>query len=253
VEGQEAGSAAVGERPPLPTLPETAVGSGVTDSGAATELARALAGETASDWRVLAGFVGSQWDDELTGTIDVLVDTITVQDGVAMGLVRNGSTTNAGPILVTAGDVQAEAMVPVVRPGEPVPFRLPLGGIDPAALSWSAVAPQAGEVARGLQLTSWWQRGVTDPGPADTYLWTEPEQGPQPIVVFGTATAVDGAVADVGVASAWLDADGHVIGVADGIVGQATLRTGAAADFVVATTGPDALDDAQLMLWGWGA
>lgn len=254
-DGPDASAAApppVASRPELPTLPDQAVTSHA-GSAASDDLARAWAGSGPADWRVLSGFVGFQWDQELAGTIDVLTETITVRDGVAMGLVRNGRTTSAGPIIVTAGSAQTTALVPVARPGEPVPFRLTLQGVDATAVEWAAVAPEAASPARGLLLATWWQRGVTDARPADTYLWTDPDSGPRPIVVFGSATAVDEAVQGIEIASAWIDADGGVIGVADGIVGQPAIPAGGAADFVVATTGPDELDGAQLMLWGWGA
>lgn len=248
--------AAATARAELPQLQDEAAQLHAS-SAAADDLARAWAGADPADWRVLSGFVGSQWDQELSGTIDVLAESITVRDGVAMGLVRNGRTTDAGPITVIAGTAQATAMVPVARPGEPVPFRLPLGGVDPAAVEWTAVAPESRTEAvapvRELMLATWWQRGVTDARPADNYLWTDPESGPRPIVVFGMATALDVGVQDIEIASAWVDADGRVIGVADGIVGHPSVPAGASADFVVATTGPDELDGAALMLWGWGA
>lgn len=215
-------------------------------------LARAWAGAGPGDWRVLAGFVGSQWDQSLSGDLEVLTDTITVRNGVATGLVRNERNVVAGPIVVSAGGTDATALVPVARPGEPVPFRLVVGDVDAATLAWSVSAPQATATARDLLLVTWWRRGVDDPRPADTYLWTEPESGPRPIVTFGTATAVTNGMDGIEVVGAWVDDDGRVIGVAEGVVGQSTVPAGAAADFVVATTGPDDLDDAHLMLWGWG-
>lgn len=164
---------------------------------------------------------------------------------------RNERNVSAGPIVVSAGGAQAAALVPVARPGEPVPFRLVVGDVDAATLAWSASAPQATATARDLLLVTWWQRGVGDPRPADTYLWAEPDSGPQPIVTFGTATAVVDGMDGIEVVGAWVDDGGRVIGVAEGIVGQPAVPAGGVADFVVATTGTDALDTADLMLWGW--
>ena len=221
--------------------------------GEQVDLARAWAGSSQGDWRVLRGFVGSRWTEVVSGDVQVLRDTITVRDGVATGLVRNERRTAAGPIVVRAGAAQAEAIVPVARPGEPAPFRLEVGNVDASSMNFTASAAQATARTRDLLLVTWWQRGVTDSRPADTYLWTEPASGPRPIVVFGTATAVVDDMKSIEVAGAWIDDAGHVIGVAEGVVGQSAVVSAGEADFVVATTGPDDIDNAQLMLWGWGA
>ena len=257
-----------GVAPGLPTLPDhvVAAASGRGRGGPPEvpgppadlapgergDLARAWAGAARGDWRVLAGFVGSQWDQELSGTIEVVADSVMVRDGVATGLVRNERAVDVGPIVVRAGDAFADAVVPVARPGEPVPFRLDVGDVDVSSLTWSATAPRSTGAARDLFLVTWWQRGVTDPRPVDTYLWTDPASGPRPMVVFGSATAVAGGMTDIEVAGAWIDDAGRVIAVTDGLVGQPSVAADGATDFVVATTGPDDLDRAQLMLWGWG-
>lgn len=265
----EAGpSGRAGPAPALPTLPDRTLrsaaeglGGGVNGSadpppdhapGAPGDLAREWAGAAPGDWRTLAGFVGSQWDQDLSGELEVLIHTITIRDGVATGLVRNERDVATGPIVVTAAGVQAEALVPVARPGEPVPFHLTVGDVDLSEITWAASAPEATPVARDLLLVTWWQRGVNDQRPVDTYLWTDPESGPQAIVVFGTATAVAAGMDGIGMVGAWVDQEGRVLAVAEGVVGQPSVPSGAAADFVVAATGPDALDDADLMLWGWG-
>ena len=114
---ERAGGGGSGARPPeLPSRPSDLA------PGEQVDLARAWAGSSQGDWRVLRGFVGSRWTEVVSGDVQVLRDTITVRDGVATGLVRNERRTAAGPIVVRAGAAQAEAIVPVARPGEPVPF-----------------------------------------------------------------------------------------------------------------------------------
>ncbi len=256
---------------PLPTVPaeDLAVGEVARSSpttaidepldGASDEvgrldepgLASARAGTGDDDWRLLAGFQGTRWTTSGRATVQVLADTVTVRDGVAIGLVRNERDVPVGPVMVAVGDARVEALLPVLRPGEPAPFELEVGDVEVADLDWDVTAPDAATTpAREVDLATFWQRGVEDPRPADTYLYDDADG--HPMVVFGEAAAF-GPVDGLQVVAAWIGSDGRVVGATTGIVATADLAPGEASDFVVAEPGPPALDAARLMLWATGS
>lgn len=276
----------------------TSSGSECSVTADAIDANQASAGE--SGWRVLEGFVGPRWTTTVGGSVRVLDDTLTVGLGPtwsALGLVRNERAEAVGPVTVratlfdaggaTLGTLSAEALVPVLRPGEPAPFELasdvPLG--DVASVQWSVDEAPVADAGpnRSLELGVLWQRGLADPRPVDLYLFRDPTSGPHPFVVFGSATNVgDAAVASAAAVGAWLDPDGRVLAIAratvvrpegvalaeDGpdrageiareVVGPSpapTLEPGETADVLLvldATGAPAGVDEAQLALWGTG-
>jgi hypothetical protein len=143
---------------------------------------------------------------------------------------------------------------------------------DVARVEWVVRVEDIAAVAteRDLELGVHWQRGTSDPRPVDMYLFADPADGPRPFVVFGAATNVGATpIAPVEVLGAWVDAEGRVLEVERATVARPVgeqldvnrLRTeptdldpGQGADVLLVVPTPSAaLDDAQLMLWGWGA
>jgi hypothetical protein len=175
----------------------------------------------------------------------------------------------------TLATVDASALVPVVRAGEPVPFEATsaVPSTQVASVQWSVTASAAEATpSRDLELATFWTRGVSDPRPVDLYLFADPPSEPHPLVVFGSATAVGAEpVTDVAVLGAWMDASGRIVAVEralvvrpggelpEGVLGPApapTLAVGDVADVLLvldAPTAPPGIDDAQLLLWGSGA
>jgi hypothetical protein len=304
----QSGNAAL---PTLPPIDERNPGQFASDGCAATssgsdcsvtadQIDEAQAGTGEADWRVLAGFVGPRWTTAVGGSVRILEDTVAVGASAtwsATGLVRNEQANAVGAITVRAtlldaggaevGTASTEALVPVVRPGEPAPFEIhaDVAAGQVASVQWSVTAAPAAEASnRDVELGVLWQRGLADPRPVDLYLYRDPTSGPHPLVVFGSATAVGpSAVTGAAVVGAWLDADGRVIAVAPATVARPEgvaldedgparagevlpelagppaaprLEPGEAADVLLvldAADAPPAVDDAQLMLWGMGS
>lgn len=250
---------ALAPAPPAPTLPEHLPGADdgiVLPSPSPAAEAEVLEPSTTHvPVAEVAGYTGDDWAELLDGEVTVLAESVTVRDGTVQGLVRNGRSTPAGPVTVSAAGVTTTVSLPVLRSGEPAPFLLEVADLaDDADVEVVVEAQDAsGEPARGLRLGTFWQRGVGDPEPVDTYLYTDPGTGPHPAVALGSAQAAE-AVEGLVVAAAWIDADGRVLAVDPTAELQASdLRAGAAVDFLVAASGPAALDDARLVLWASGS
>lgn len=208
--------------------------------------------------RVLAGYTGDRWAEQLDGEVRVLDDSVTVRDGVVRGLVRNGRSEPVGPVVVSAAGAATEVALPVLRPGEPAPFVLEVaddvpddadGGPDVVV----EATPAAGRPGRDLLLATFWERRPDDPRPVDTYLFTDPDTGPRPAVAFGDVRAAD-AVAGLLVVAAWVDEAGRVVAVDEAAeLASVDLAPGDATDFLVAADGSADLAAARLVLWGSGS
>lgn len=203
----------------------------------------------------VAGYTGDRWAQHADGVVSVLADTLAIRDGVVRGLVRNGRDEPVGPVQIVIGDTSTTIPLPVLRPGEPAPFSLPVGpDVAVADLAFDVDAPTTPRSpGRAVRLATFWRRGVGDPRPVDTYLYADVVGEPTAAVAFGEVRAaeqVDGLV----VVAAWIDSDGRVLAVDESADLQLpTLPPGGATDFVVAGHGPPALDAARLVLWGSGS
>ncbi|MBY5161210.1 hypothetical protein [Salsipaludibacter albus] len=250
---------ALAPAPPAPTLPEQLPeaddGIVLPSPSPAAEGSVPEPSTSPDPVAEVAGYTGDDWAELLDGEVTVLAESVTVRDGTVQGLVRNGRSGPVGPVTVSAAGVTATVSLPVLRSGEPAPFLLEVADLaDDADVEVAVEAADAsGEPARGLRLGTFWQRGVSDPEQVDTYLYTDPETGPHPAVALGSARAAE-AVEGLVVAAAWIDADGRVLAVDPTAELQAgDLGPGATVDFLVAASGPAALDDARLVLWASGS
>lgn len=201
-----------------------------------------------------AGYTGDRWASELDGQVRVLDDTLTLRDGVLRGLVRNEGPGPVGPVGVRAGSSTAVVPLPVLRPGEPAPFTLPVEATAPGDVDVVVDAPPAvSSTGRDLVLATFWTRAPDDPREVDTYLFTDPEAGPRPAVAFGEVRAAED-VERLVVVAAWVDDEGRVLAVDESAdLARTDLAPGGASDFVVAAPGPDELGAARLVLWGSGS
>ncbi len=203
----------------------------------------------------IAGYTGDDWSDQADDQVSVVAESVTLRDGVAMGLVRNGRTTPVGPITVAVGDAVSTVSLPVLRPGEPAPFVVEVGAETTVEeLEFTVDAPvTTSSPPRGLRLRTFWQRGIDDPREVDTYLYVDEDPGPGPAVAFGQVDAAE-AVEGLVVIAAWMASDGRVVAVDEsGQLQRTALAPGESGDFVVVGDGDTELDDARLVLWGSGS
>ncbi len=249
-------------------------GDGEADcSVRAEEVDRALSHGPATETRHLEGFVGSRWLGQVTGAgptvVAPSVQASTTGSYRASGLARNEGTGVVDTIEVTArlrdaagselATVTTTSPVHDVRPGEPVPFTVtadvPAAAV--AAVEWSATAVGTGdEAVRALAWTPYWERPVGGP-PVDLYLHRD-GAGRRPYLLFGSATAVGGDVAEPEVVVAWLTAGGRVAVIAstplrapDGVALTALPAGGAADALVVADRNPPA--GGEVLVWVQGS
>jgi hypothetical protein len=191
--------------------------------------------DDAMAWIDVEGFSGAQWATVLTGDVAVVGSSVVVApiggNWAATGLVRNASAATVGDVTVTATLIDAagetlaapsaEVAVDPLRPGEPAPFSV--GGDvvagDVAQVAWSVdAAPTDGTGSRALSMATFWQRGYGDPRPVDHYLYRD-EASEHPFVMVGSVTNTGlSPILDPALVVAWVDADGRVLAVAEGVV-----------------------------------
>lgn len=183
--------------------------------------------------------------------------------------------TDPAPTVRSTPEVSAADTPPSdARPDDAASAVVGARGVRPgdvATVEWTVVVTDASAASaeRDVELGVHWQRGTTDPRPVDMYLFQDPPEGERPFVVFAGVTNVGTEpIAPVRVLGAWIDADGRVLEVETATVARpegadpdlqalrtapTALEPGEGADvLLVVPTPTGALDDARLMLWGWG-